>query len=296
MPVSVGIHALALTLAMAGACECRAASLCPNRELAVRDMVSTEYAFAAKAKESIRSAFLAYLAPDALVLQPYPKLGVPAYAAAKETQDVLEWYPTVAEVAASADLGFTVGPWTFVPADGSARTFGYFLTLWRRDALCAWHVQLDGGVSGAPPAVADTPLTPANAVFGMTDTPPGALITANALNHAVEDFQHVAQGSGAAAALRTYGHNGAVRLYIDGLPPIDGGGAVSEYLAGHPVKGVWKEMGHGRSGDATLAYSTGEVYDAKTEPTLAYVQIWVFDPKVANWGLRLLLLSRIAPR
>jgi hypothetical protein len=39
----------------------------------------------------------------------------------------------------------------------------------------------------------------------------------------------------------------------------------------------------------------GEVTDRNKRSTHAYVQIWQYDPKVANWGLRVLLVNPLPP-
>jgi hypothetical protein len=54
-------------------------------------------------------------------------------------------------------------------------------------------------------------------------------------------------------------------------------------------------MARGRSADSTLLYSVGEVTDRNKRSTHAYVQIWQYDPKVAIWGLRVLLVNPLPP-
>lgn len=113
------------------------------------DMVAAERAFAADASaRGTREAFLGALADDALVFQPGPTSGQRAWASRKVDKDRLEWAPAMAEVAASGDFGYTVGPWRFTPEGAAApAATGWFLTLWRKQADGHWKVLLDHGIA-----------------------------------------------------------------------------------------------------------------------------------------------------
>ncbi len=51
------------------------------------------------------------------------------------------------------------------------------------------------------------------------------------------------------------------------------------------VKDVWREATRGVSRDASLSYMVGGLGAG------AYAQIWQYDPRTANLGLRVLLLT-----
>ncbi len=275
----------------------------------LQGLVATEYAFAASARTSIRAAFLEYLAEDSLVLQPNPRPGRALYTAAKDTSakdtaakdtsakdtsERLEWYPAIADIAGSNDLGFTTGPWIYTDAAGN-KSYGDFLTVWKRYPDCRWRIELDGGISHAAPANAESKLAADQAKQGRRpiDGPSPTLVAADAVGHAMLDFQGTAAADGFAAGLRTYARNGDFRFYAEGEAPM-GLGAANTYLTGHPLRGAWTESAHGRAGDSSLAYSVGE-FGEPHKPGYAYVEIWQYDPKVANWGLRILLLSPLPP-
>jgi len=64
----------------------------------------------------------------------------------------------------------------------------------------------------------------------------------------------------------------------------------------HAIKGVWGEVARDRSTDSTLLYGVGLLTDGdKHNTSHAYVQIWQYDAKVANWGLRVLLVKKLRP-
>jgi hypothetical protein len=261
---------------------------CPHAGL--QALLETEYAFEHQAQESVRDAFLSYLAEDSLILQPKPTPGRAFYQAAKPNDDRLEWYPTIAAIAQGDDLGFSTGPWIYTTAGGS-RLYGEFVTVWKRDAACRWRAEFDGGISHAMPQQAATKMAPA-AFAGITATgaaaPPKNLIAG--LDQARRDFERTAQQDGFAAGVRTYARDGDFRFYAEGEAPKDAG-AANRYLADRKASS-WSEDAQDRSADAALAYSVGRFSSGRSSQ-YAYLQIWQYDPKVANWGLRIFLMSPI---
>lgn len=221
----------------------------------------------------MRQAFLDNLAGDALVLEPGPVPARSWYESHPEGPGTLQWYPHVADVAASGDLGFTSGP--FVYARDGVQAFGQFLTVWRLSPDCRWQVSFDGGISHAK--MADAAAVDPAAVTSVVapSRPPEDVVTA---------FQTVAGREGLGAALRTYGRNGGFLLLLDGQPPMDLGHAERQ-LRTRVVKDVWREAGRVTSRDATLTYVVGSL------GTGAYTQIWQYDARTANQGLRVLLLT-----
>jgi hypothetical protein len=267
---------------------------CASGRAALRAMLETEYGFGHAAKNSVRQAFLEYLAEDSVVLNPAPEPGRAVYLAATESKNQLEWYPTLAEVAPSGDLGFTEGPYIFTVAESGKQFHGHFLTIWKRDATCSWRAEFDGGASHAAPSVAEVKLMPDQTPFIKTEPPPTALVTADAASSALEDFEQTVQQDGFAAALRTYGRDNDFLMLTDEHSPV-GIGEATTYLESHAMTGAWKENVRGRSADSTIIYSVGELTDSNNSPTHVYAQIWQFDPKVANWGLRILLINPLPP-
>jgi hypothetical protein len=268
---------------------------CATMRAALKAMLESEYAFSQKAQTSVAGAFLEYLAEDSWVLNPAPAPGRSIYQAAKESKNTLEWYPAIGTAAPSGDLGFTAGPWVYTNADSGKKAYGHFLTIWKRDATCQWHVEIDGGISHAMPTIVEPKLLPGQAPMSAAEQPPANLVAQDAAGHAASEFQDTARRDGVAAALRTYGRDVDFVFFTDEQSPIGGAGAASQYLSDHPLKGAWKEVARGRSADASLVYSVGELTDSSQRSTHAYVQIWQYDPKVANWGLRVLLVNPLLP-
>ena len=265
--------------------------VCPTGRAALQAMLASEYAFAERAHTSVSGAFLEYLAEDSLVLNPSPQPGRAVYQAAKDSADSLEWYPSMGDISSSADLGFTSGPWVYTAAPSGKQYHGHFLTVWKRDSACRWRVEFDGGTSHAAPSSVEPKLHPAQAPFTAADPPPSTALSHDVASHAVRDFQSTMQRDGFASALRNYARRTDFRLYTDGQIPIDGVAAASSFLNAHAITGSWTEAARGRSADSTLMYCVGELTDSGHQNTHAYVQIWQYDPKAANWRLRVLLIN-----
>lgn len=96
-------------------------------------------------RQGARSAFLAFLAADSVVLQPGPVPGQATWQAAGELPGILDWSPDAVGMARDGALGFSTGPWQLTPPDAARPSVeGRYLTVWRRVAG-AWKVVFDGG-------------------------------------------------------------------------------------------------------------------------------------------------------
>jgi len=102
-------------------------------------------------------AFANTVAPDGVVFgDPQLVIGAHAieeYLGARAGQSSLVWQPVFAWVAASRDLGFTVGESTStgLGASGAAvQRMGKYLTIWKRQKNGEWKFVVDGGNSGPP--------------------------------------------------------------------------------------------------------------------------------------------------
>lgn len=115
------------------------------------DLVAAERAFAADAgARSVRQAFLAVLAPNAVVFASGPVNGPANWQARPEDKARLEWAPEWAEVSADGGLGYTSGPWRFTPEGEEQPTaFGHYLSIWRKQPDGQWRLLLDQGVTHA---------------------------------------------------------------------------------------------------------------------------------------------------
>lgn len=120
-------------------------------------MVAAERAFARRATEAgVTAAFVEFMAEDSIVFRPNPVPGRAWYAKQPKAGFALDWAPAQAEIAASGDLGYTLGPWLLRPlgkpdADPAA---GHFFSIWQRGDDGRFRNVLDLGVDHGPQALA----------------------------------------------------------------------------------------------------------------------------------------------
>lgn len=111
--------------------------------------------FASRARAvGLRAAFVEYAAADALIFRPGigPIRGHAAIgeAFAGTDGDTLAWEPEAAEVAASGELAYSWGWYTFTASSGKSST-GNYVSIWRRiDGR--WRYVVDLGVPAPKPA------------------------------------------------------------------------------------------------------------------------------------------------
>lgn len=101
--------------------------------------------------KGFRYAFLAYADSTAVLLreQHPPMEGHAAFKYIESMNDsgvTLTWEPTFGSVAASGDLSYTYGIYTFTSKDTTTR--GTYVTIWKKDASGNWKFVLDTGNEG----------------------------------------------------------------------------------------------------------------------------------------------------
>ena len=127
---------------------------------AARAIIDTEQAFAADtAARGPAYSFRDYVAPSAIALLPDPVSGRVEVAEARKRIEGrprppapvpanIHWWPVVAGIAGSGEIGFTSGPVSFAKPG----TYGFIFTVWERQVDGSWKFFFDGGpnVDGPP--------------------------------------------------------------------------------------------------------------------------------------------------
>lgn len=129
-----------------------------RQKSALDSMVETEFAFAKMSvDQGTRPSFLAYIADDGILFRPGPVKGkqwmIDHPLPPSDKRPMLSWYPAVAEISSSGDMGWTTGPWEFKSdiKDAKPAGFGNFLTVWKKQPDGAWKFAIDLGVSNPEP-------------------------------------------------------------------------------------------------------------------------------------------------
>ena len=157
------IRSSAVTVA-AAALVLSACSRAPDLEAARAAIRDADVAFAQASKARGADAWAEYFADSGVQMNPgHNYVGKAAIRALMtpdlaDTTHLLSWTPGSVEVAASGDLGYTIGRWELGPrVGGPALVRGSYVTIWRKQPDGSWKVVLDAGNADpapAPPAAA----------------------------------------------------------------------------------------------------------------------------------------------
>lgn len=265
---------------------------------ALRSLVLAEQAFArASVERGMREAFLEFLADDAVIFRPGPVLARPWFEARPAEAGRLSWEPLHADVSLAGDLGFTTGPWQFLPAEGEP-SYGHYVTVWRRRAGAAWRVVVDIGVEHPRPEIAVGDLTfpkprstRANRAAGSPSEPAGL----EALAAAERDFAGLAAEGSAERACQRHAA-GSLRLYREGARPLRGRGPACQALARSGERATSRPAGMAVSDSLDLGYVYGTLEFAPAaegrpaEPG-SFLRVW----KEAEEGVWELVLDVAVP-
>ncbi len=119
----------------------------PNREALVQQVTDTEVAFARTMAERDHTAFLSFVAEEAVFLNGgKPLRGKAAIGAHwkrfySEAAAPFSWQPDLVEVLPSGTLAQSIGP--VLAPDG--KIFARFYSVWRRSADGKWQIVFDNG-------------------------------------------------------------------------------------------------------------------------------------------------------
>jgi ketosteroid isomerase-like protein len=268
-----------------------------------RSLVEAERGFA-KASETkgTREAFLENLADDSVLFHPGPVDGKKWWSDQPVRPGVLSWQPIYASVSRAGDLGYTTGPWEFreKSLEDKPVAFGYFVSIWKRQANGAWKVILDLGTRNPAPQMPAPVLLFPRDYLNSAKAKQKVDIDAerSALVKTETEFAKLLLAKNTVDSFLSYLADG-VRLYRTNNFPIVGKEAASVALAAKPGTLTWQPAKADVSTSGDLGYTYG-AYEFKPigENKLAesgnYMRIW---KKQANgkWRVVLDLLNPIPP-
>lgn len=225
-------------------------------------LVKAERLFAASAaKDGLKTAFLGALSDESLVFRGTRFVpGKKFYAKVPDVSPfLLSWEPTYAEIAASGDLGFTTGPYDIRERVGSPPvSFGYFVSVWRKEPSGDWKNLLDLGIS-CPQTAPPEPLT--------TYEPPVGTGTLTELEDAEQRFIVAAKNSLSEAFRHVLTDHS--RILVDGAEPYVGPAAGS-YAGNRSVGVIYEPVRSVIASSGDFGYAYGYVPAEKG----AYLRIW----------------------
>jgi ketosteroid isomerase-like protein len=266
-----------------------------------RSLVEAERGFAKTSEvKGTREAFLENLADDSVLFHPGPVDGKKWWNEQPVRPGVLSWQPIYASVSRAGDLGYTTGPWEFreKSLEDKPVAFGYFVSIWKRQADGAWKVILDLGTRNPAPQ------TPAPVLLFPRDYPSNSKAKQkvdveaerSALIKTETEFAKLLAARNTVDPFLSYLADG-VRLYRTNNFPMVGKEAASVALAAKPGMLTWQpaKAEVSTSGDLGYTYGTYEfkaIGDNKPVEKGNYMRIW---KKQANgkWRVVLDLLNPI---
>lgn len=283
---------LAVSLSAAGLAPLAAQSRA-TADTALASVVAAERAFSRhSATVNTQSAFLQYLAENALLYRPRVVQGRAFLQARPMPADLLLlWEPVFADVSAAGDLGYTTGPW--IASSRSQRTaqptFGQYVTLWRRQQDGSWKAELDAGIAHGPDPIGPTGLRTAPAPQWRQA---GTRAAAEASLMAADSALAVSAKDNVAAVFqrRATAH---MRLLRTGRFPLTADSATAYLRA--TTGYTWKPVAAATSSSGDLGYTYGLYavtagHNARASETGDYLRIWRRD-EGGDWRVALDLTS-----
>jgi len=235
-------------------------------------LAAAETAFAAHSvREDMRAAFLAAFADDGVFVRTGWTISNAYLRPRPAPPIVLDWRPQHVEVAASADLGLSTGPWkiTSKAQPEAAPTFGQFVSVWRREAGGPWKVAVDLGISHPADSLWTAPLE-------ARQLPAAAPAAAdNGVAQAEARFARDAAQRGSRTA---YGAHGAdnLRFYRAGYAPVASRAAALASAGMSDERLAWSvdRIEMARSGDFGYARGAYAAASAPATPLGWYLRVW----------------------
>ena len=258
-------------------------------------VLAAESSFAEQvAKNGMKTAFLANSAPTAMLVENGKLVEAQTLWNSRPAKPNtrLAWYPILADVAQSGDLGYTTGPWTMLQND-RAQASGEYVTLWRKQADGQWKYVVDMGIEriGVAPAAPATVPAPRQVLAMATPSmaPTSVLLDLDKKFAAAELLKP-------GATYQQY-LSGEARLYRPGLSVMQGLAAVANMK--NLEKGyIFAPTTGYLSAGGDLGYVLGEYRypgDAKhPQESGTYLRIWRREAE-AGWRLALEMFNSPAP-
>ena len=125
----------------------------------LQQMFDTEKAFErAAAERGVRTAYLEYLADDAVIFRPDARNGKEFWKARTDNTSRIVRRTTFSDISSGGMLGYTTGSWERFTADkpGTAVEYGQFATIWEKRADGRFKATVDIGISHDAPPPAET--------------------------------------------------------------------------------------------------------------------------------------------
>ncbi|MGI8821332.1 MAG: YybH family protein [Chthoniobacterales bacterium] len=237
-------------------------------------------------EDGARTAFLAFLADDAIGFEPGPVNARKELETRPEISVSIKWQPLLVGVARSCDLAYTTGPseWRKHREDEKPFGYGQYVTIWKKQKDGTWKVAVDLGGEG--PGATKAEETPEVAIDTGPSPAPNAAGAAKKLRQAEKWYADTAATDSTGALIGSSSED--VRVYRGGVFPAIGRAPARLMLSVRRGQLQIEPLGRSISQANDLAYSYGKYTLIRPEKTERghYLQIWRTDVEGA-WRLML---------
>ncbi len=254
----------------------------------VQELVAAEKAFAKYSVENgMREAFIEFFTDEGINFVPQPVLTREFLKKRPPTPKplpfILDWTPMTGDIARSGDLGYNTGPFMVtVPSQKDQKpSFGYFFSIWKKQADGTWKVVVDAGVQSEE--AGKRPLS--EVVYQQTPIKT-VEVPAKSINPGQEKEGLLAADKSLTQATQTKSRADSYkavllpksRLHLNDLAPLANSDQILAYLKAHPGSMTGTVTHSDLSKAADFGYTVGS-YEFKPQTgdkpeKGSYVRIW----------------------
>jgi len=265
------------------------------------EVVTAERAFAARAQEvDPRDAFVEWFASDAIAFGKVPGPAFPGLTEGPPWGIDLKWRPVDAGIARSADFGWTTGPAEYrrTKTDATPYRWGFYTSVWIKQADGRWKVAADIGASVPQPTMAIADWDAEAAAHRATrDGKRGAWHPKRwgpTAEERAEDLMAVDRKLAARAGKHAADAFGdallrEARYHRDGIPPAIGRNAALGALRDGSTTYGWAPFGALVADSGELGYSYGSGEQRTTTGAVPFHYLAVWEKHDGRWQLRVLV-------
>lgn len=258
----------------------------PDTSLPIWTLIEAERNFARMSiADGMRDAFYSNLRDDAIVFPDGPANGKEIWKEQKPVPLLLIWEPAFADLSESGDFGFTTGPSEMIDHGPDRRPpyFGYFVSVWKKDARQQWGVALDIGIRTPhkSPAVTSVAFPAASGSAGVPRLQESE--SRRLLSDAHERYAKAMARTNSWDVLVDFLHSEA-RIYRHGYFPVTGLDSVREFMTTHAQPAQWEtlHMEVSSAGDMGYSYGSYRLLDTASDGG-HWVKIWKRD--IEGWKI-----------
>ena len=248
---------------------------------ALNNLVNSEKFFSKTSEQKgIKGSFVEYFADDSVIFRPGPVNGKKFYTDQAERPGLLTWRPVIADISSNGDLGYTTGPWEFRKngKDDPQVFYGYYFSIWKKQADGSWKVALDHGINSKGPSKYGADLVKApGASAGKAKNSKGSSTEVLVL-----DKQFSEQSSRDLKSAYQQHSVSDVVFLREGNEPMAGKDAFDSLATQGECS--WEPAKADVSGDFAYDYGSGSCTSSGKTQNANYVRVWKKQPD-GSWKL-----------